>query len=102
MQSEPWCMRYTNTKRPRGALVKTTELGLANLGDVDRVRAFFALCDLELQGITFAKFVEGYAAELLGVEEDVLLLTFDFDETEAFVRELLDFSCLHMHWGIFL
>ena len=26
------------------------------------------------------------------------VLTFDLDETEAFVRELFDFSCLHVHW----
>ncbi len=63
--------------------------------DLDRVRALRAFCDLEDESIAFTKFVEAYADELIRVEEDILLLTFDLDEAEALIGELFDSSFLH-------
>jgi hypothetical protein len=72
-------------------------LGLADLG---RVRSFRTLADLERDGITFAKRVERHTHELVGVEKEILFLTFDLDEAETLIGETGDSSCLHCN-GIF-
>jgi hypothetical protein len=60
-----------------------------------RVRAFRALGDFKAELVTFAKLIELYVLELVGVEKDILFLTFDFDEPESLIGETGDSSFLH-------
>lgn len=61
--------------------------------NVDRARALFAVCDLELEHVADFEFVEHNTLELLGVEEKVLLAVVAGDKTESTIRESLDRSC---------
>jgi len=67
-----------------------------NSVDVDRVRSFRALCDLERYFVTFPKVGELYVLELIGVEKEIFFTSFTGDEAEASVaHETSNSSCLH-------
>ena len=49
----------------------------------------------ESQFVTLAKLIKRYADEFVGVEKEILFLSFDFDEPESLIGEAGDCSCLH-------
>ena len=63
--------------------------------DLDSVWALWAVRNLERKLVALAEFVKHNAYELVGVEEEILLHTFDLDETESLVRKTSNSSCLH-------
>ena len=67
--------------------------------DLDGVGAFWALSDFKAYLVTFAKLIKAYADELVGVEEEILLLTLARDEPESLISETGDYSCLHVQWN---
>ncbi len=64
--------------------------------DLDCVETFRALSNFKRQFVTFAKFVERYADELVGVEKEILFLTIALDEPESLVSETGNGSFLPM------
>jgi hypothetical protein len=65
------------------------------LGNLDGVGALRALTDLKGHLVSLAEVVKGDAHELVGVEKEILFLSFDGDESESLVRDAGDSSCLH-------
>jgi hypothetical protein len=68
---------------------------LLDLAYFDRVRSFRTLADLKADLVSFAELVELYVHELIGVEEEILLLSFARDKPETLVGETGDSSFLH-------
>jgi len=56
-------------------------------GNPDCLRAFLALLNFERQFVARAELVELHIHEFVGVKEDILLLSFDLDESEALLGE---------------
>ena len=89
------CCRRKTPRMKRSVLRLQTSLDLA---DVDRVRALWALANLERDLVSLAELVERNVLELVGVEEEILRavrLAINFDEAEALVV-LLDY-CTVLH-----
>lgn len=63
--------------------------------DLDCVRTFVALTNLEREHVALAKIVKRDADELGGVEEEILLLAIALDEPESLISETGDSSFLH-------
>lgn len=76
---------------------KTQQRGKTSLraADLDSVRAFVALTNLEREHVALAKIVKRDADELGGVEEEILLLAIALDEPESLISETGDSSFLH-------
>ena len=66
-----------------------------NLADVEGVWAFWAVADLKRDLVSFLELIERNVLELVGMEEKILCLAIAFDETEAFLVLLDDYSFLH-------
>ena len=89
------CCRRKTPRMKRSVLRLQTSLDLA---DVDRVRALWALANLERDLVSLAELVERNVLELVGVEEEVLRAfcrSIDFDEAKALVVLLDDCSFFH-------
>ncbi len=65
--------------------------------DLDGVRSFRTFAYLELDGVTFAKFVECNVNEFVGMKEEILRHSFDLDEPEPFVGKARNSSLLHTY-----
>ncbi len=78
-------------KRPYGRLSR-----LGNPRDLYGLRTLVALLNLELQGVALLEVIERRIHQLVGVEEEVLLLSFDFDESEALIGETSYDAFLHV------
>ena len=70
--------------------------------DFDGVGSLWGIRNLKADLVTLLKFVELYVHELVGVEKEILFLTFDFDEPESLVGETSNSSCLHSNKNLFL
>ena len=69
-----------------------------DLADIESIRALRALSDLKRDFVSFLKLVKRNVLELVGMEEKIFVAVFgavDFDEAEAFVVLLDDYSFLH-------
>ena len=73
-----------------------------DLGDVDGVRALWALADFERDLVSLAELIERNVLELVCVEEEVLSCAFILDEAEAFLVLLYYNSFLHTADSLFL
>jgi len=65
-------------------------------GNPDCLRTFVTLLNFERQFVAHVELVELYVHKLVGVEEEILLLSFDLDEPKALLGEAGNDSCLHM------
>lgn len=82
-----------NTTPLEGGVVCLKRLGASYIG---RGWPLFTLSDFKGDDIAFLEFLKCYSRELLGVEEEILLLAFDGDKAEAFAfDELFDSACWH-------
>ena len=68
--------------------------------DVDCGRALLTLGNLKGNRIALLELVEGYALEILRVEEEILRLAFARDESETTIRKRLNCS-LHVYYLLF-
>ena len=85
------CPRHEFANSPTG-LRRSNCLDLA---DVEGVWAFWAVADLKRDLVSFLEFIERNVLELVGMEEKILCLAIAFDEAEAFLVLLDDYSFLH-------
>ena len=63
--------------------------------DVDGCRSFFADRHLKCHRVALLQVIEFNALELIGMEEDILLLTFNSDEAKSSVCKTSNGSFLH-------
>src|SRR3989344_4561916 len=68
---------------------------LAHAADLDRVRPLRAVRDFKAHLVAFAKLIEAYADELVGVEKEIFFATLNLDEPESLVGETGNSSFLH-------
>ena len=76
---------------PEGALVFELDSRNSN-----RLRTFVTLLNFERQFVAKVKLVELHVYKLVGVEEEILLLSFDLYEPEALLGEAGNYSLLHV------
>lgn len=70
--------------------------------DLDCIRSFRTFCDFKADLVAFAKLVELYVLELVGVEKEIFFATFDFDEPESLIGETSNSSFLHGNENFFV
>src|SRR3989344_9000017 len=64
--------------------------------DVRCVEPFWAFCDVKGDFVAFAKVIETYSAEFIGVEKEIFFFTLSGDKSESSVRhQSSDCSCIH-------
>ena len=68
---------------------------LLDSADLDRVGSFRTVRNFKGHLVAFAKLIELYVHELVGVEKEILFLSFDLDEPETLFSESGDCSFLH-------
>lgn len=68
---------------------------LGDARDLDGLRTLIAFGDFELELVAFAELIELHVHKLAGVEEDILLPSFDLDEPEAAISNAGDNSLHH-------
>ncbi len=69
--------------------------GRLDARDLDGVWALRAFCDFKSHLVSLAEVVKSDAYELVGVEKEILFLSFDGDESESLVSDAGDSSILH-------
>ena len=82
--------RFRANKNPASCEAGILPLPGLGAGDGRCGETFLVLHDLEGDGVADLEFIVRHADELLGVEEEILLLSFDGDESESTIRERLD------------
>src|SRR3989344_6472607 len=98
-------LKQKTSKRSFVRPINEVDLGLqSNRGlgaaDFDGVGSLWGVRNLKADLVTLLKFVELYVHELVGVEKEILFLTFDFDEPESLIGETSYSSCLHRLVGL--
>jgi hypothetical protein len=63
--------------------------------DADSVRSFLAFADLERNSVSLLELVERNVLELIGMKEEIFLLSIALDEAETFISFLGYCSFLH-------
>lgn len=71
------------------------EFRLRDATDLDCIRPLWTVGDFKCDAVAFAKLVKPHAIQIVGMEKEVFVASFAFDEPEPSISEAGDCSFLH-------